>query len=94
MAHLTVLKLQQLRSTSDSNLGRIQHKIKDAREKNALERKKLDKDMTVGSRFGKSSMTGERFPTVPSMSFEASTHQSLNSLTRKNQYPELKTKPE
>ena len=55
----------------------------DARERHAQERKRIDQDMMVDSKFRKSSMTGEKFPSMPSMTHGDSTHLSISSLTRK-----------
>ena len=46
----------------------------DARERHEQERKRIGQDMMFDSKFRKSSMTGEKFPTMPTMSLGASTH--------------------
>ena len=94
MAHLTVLKLQQLKSTSDNNLTQIHCKLQNARQKNAQERKKAVRDMSSSSRFAKSSMTGEKFPTMPTMSIGASTYHSIKSLPRQEQDILVENQPE
>ena len=93
MAHLTVLKLQQLKSTSDNNLTSIHCRLQDARQKNALERRKVIRDMSSGSRFAKSSMTGEKFPTVPTMSIGASTYHSVKSIAVQQQDVSIESQP-
>ena len=48
-----------------------------------MQTKKIDKEMGASNRFGRSTMSGEKYTSMPSISIEASTNPSINSATRK-----------
>ena len=95
-AHLNILKLQQLRTASDNDLSELEVQIEDARRKHSLEGKRLDRVMDQGTRFGKSSkfMDPKSIEVSNSLiSQGGSTHQSLNSITRKGKKVHIPARP-